>query len=154
MKQVSDEKRDELHKLISLWLVRCRRPLTLPEHDQEFRDIFHCIFKGRYVPPTYKLVMQNVLAISAEAKARVVECLQRLLFEGILPSIAGDIWSQSGISVFGILVYWLDTNFDYHERVLAAIPFSDVRHTGEELERATKAACASFGIGEYKLGAS
>ncbi|KAK3267269.1 La ribonucleoprotein [Cymbomonas tetramitiformis] len=152
--QVSAEKRDELHKLISLWLVRCRRPLTLPEHDAEFRDIFQCIFKDQYTPPTYKLVMQNVLAISAEAKLRVVWYLKELLNEGILPSIGGDIWSQGGISVFGILVYWLDKNFVYHERLLAAIPFSDVRHTGSELERATKVACASFGIGEYRRDAA
>eukprot|EP00854_Cymbomonas_tetramitiformis_P034484 gene34484-biopygen31518 len=61
----------------------------------------------------------------------------------------GDIWSQGGIAIFGVLVYWLDENFKLHERLVAAIPFSSVRHTGPELEAATKRACSSMGIGEY-----
>ncbi len=32
---------------------------------------------------------------------------------------------------------------------MAAIPFSAVRHTGLELELATKRACASVGIGQF-----
>ncbi|KAK3288263.1 hypothetical protein CYMTET_4253 [Cymbomonas tetramitiformis] len=62
----------------------------------------------------------------------------------------GDIWSQGGIAIFGILVYWIDNDFKLRERLVAAIPFSSVRHTGPELEAATKLACASMGIGEYK----
>ncbi|KAK3283481.1 hypothetical protein CYMTET_8820 [Cymbomonas tetramitiformis] len=50
--------------------------------------------------------------------------------------------------MFGILVYWLDKNFHYHERLLAALPFSSVRHTAIELEKATKVACADVGLGE------
>eukprot|EP00854_Cymbomonas_tetramitiformis_P016835 gene16835-biopygen17371 len=46
-------------------------------------------------------------------------------------------------------LYWLDDNFNYQERLLGAIPFSAVRHTGVELEAATKRACAAMGIGEY-----
>ncbi|KAK3246057.1 hypothetical protein CYMTET_44395 [Cymbomonas tetramitiformis] len=78
-----------------------------------------------------------------------MQSLKALLEEGILPSIGGDVWSQGGISIFGILVYWLDKDFNYHERLLGAIPFSNVRHTGDELEKATKTACADFGLGEY-----
>ena len=69
---------------------------------------------------------------------------------GILPSIGGDIWSQSGASLFGILVYWLDEFFEVHENLLAAIPFPSVSHTGEELEKATKEACRDIGLGEYR----
>ncbi|KAK3283032.1 hypothetical protein CYMTET_9255 [Cymbomonas tetramitiformis] len=147
---ITPEKRDELHKLISLWLVRCGRPLSLPENDQEFRDIFYCLTKGQYVPPTaYNLVVQNILKLSVEGKERLVRKLKALLEEGILPSIGGDIWSQGGISIFGIMVYFVDRNFEYNELLLAAIPFSDVRHTGPELEKATKVACADVGLGEY-----
>ncbi|KAK3254091.1 hypothetical protein CYMTET_36682 [Cymbomonas tetramitiformis] len=148
---VTSERRDELHQMVSLWLVRCRRPLSLPEHDQEFRDIFDFIFKGNYVPPSLKFVLHNVLLLSAEGKQRVMASLRDLLAEGILPSIGGDVWSQSGASIFGILVYWLDKEFVVHEKCLAAIPFSSVRHTAEELEKATKVACADLGLGEYEL---
>ncbi|KAK3270098.1 hypothetical protein CYMTET_21491 [Cymbomonas tetramitiformis] len=148
---VTPEKRDELHKLISLWLVRCRRPLSLPEHGAEFRDIFYFIFKGKYVPPTLKVVMHNVLLLSAEGKQRVMAAMRDLLAEGISPSIGGDVWSQSGASNFGILLYWLDEDFNLHEKVLGAIPFSSVRHTADQLEKATKKACADFGLGEFEL---
>ncbi|KAK3246174.1 hypothetical protein CYMTET_44280 [Cymbomonas tetramitiformis] len=149
---VTPEKRDELHKLISLWLVRCRRPLlSLPEHDAEFRDIFDFIFKGKYVPPTLKIVMHNVRLLSAEGKQRVMAAIRDLLAEGISPSIGGDVWSQSGASIFGILLYWLDEDFNLHEKVLGAIPFSSVRHNADQLEKATKKACADFGLGQYEL---
>ncbi|KAK3272023.1 hypothetical protein CYMTET_19654, partial [Cymbomonas tetramitiformis] len=147
--QISSEKRDELHRLITKWLVRCGRPLTLPQHDEEFRDIFRCLTKGQYVPPTYHIVIEQVLKLSVEGKARVVQQLKELLEEGILPSICGDIWSQGGISIFGILVYWVDKNFEFQSRLLAAIPVLSVRHTGVELENATKVACADFGLGQY-----
>ncbi|KAK3270756.1 hypothetical protein CYMTET_20864 [Cymbomonas tetramitiformis] len=147
--QISATKRDELHKLITLWLVRNGRPLTLPERDQEFRDIFKCISNGQYVPPNYHTVMHNLLELSVEGKERLVASLKGLLSEGILPSIGGDIWSQGGISIFGILAYWLDEKFEYHEKLLAAIPVSSVRHTAIELEKATKIACADVGLGEY-----
>ncbi|KAK3244783.1 hypothetical protein CYMTET_45618 [Cymbomonas tetramitiformis] len=148
---VTPEKRDELHKLISLWLVRCRRPLSLPEHDAEFRDIFYFIFKGNYVPPTLKIVMHNVLLLSVEGKQRVMAAIRDLLAEGISPSIGGDVWSQSGASIFGILLHWLDEDFNLHEKVLGAIPFSSVRHNADQLEKATKKACTDVGLGQYEL---
>ncbi|KAK3235073.1 hypothetical protein CYMTET_54704 [Cymbomonas tetramitiformis] len=136
--QVSAEQRDRLHRKISLWLVRRGRPLTLPERDQEFRDIFEEIFKGGYTPPSYKLVVDMILSLSAEGKLKVKNAVADLMSEGILPSIGGDIWSQGGIAIFGVLlVYWLDANFKLHERLVAAIPFSSVRHTAAELESAT-----------------
>ncbi|KAK3236235.1 hypothetical protein CYMTET_53612 [Cymbomonas tetramitiformis] len=150
--QVSREKRDELHKLITRWLVRCRRPLTLPQNDTGFREIFDYIFRGQYRPPCYQLVAHHILALSAEGKERLAEKLKVLLEEGIIPSIGGDIWSQGGIAIFGILVYWLDSDFEMHEHLLGAIPFSEVRHTGPELEKAMKEACAEFGIGQYVAG--
>eukprot|EP00854_Cymbomonas_tetramitiformis_P026457 gene26457-biopygen27397 len=87
--------------------------------------------------------------LSVEGKERLKLSLKALKTEGILPSIGGDIWSQGGISIFGILVYWLDESFEVHEGLLGALPFSSVRHTALELEKATKEACADFGIGEY-----
>ncbi|KAK3245227.1 hypothetical protein CYMTET_45194 [Cymbomonas tetramitiformis] len=125
-------------------LSRC-----LNENDVEFREIFERHTQGQYTPPTYKTVMQYVLRLSTEGKERVCRALKALLEEGILRSIAGDIWSQGGISIFGILVYWLDSDFQLHEHLLTAIPFSKVRHTGSELESATKIACVDMGLGEY-----
>ncbi|KAK3238985.1 hypothetical protein CYMTET_51054 [Cymbomonas tetramitiformis] len=108
--------------------------------------------KGGYTPPGYQLVVQKILLLSAEASVRVHDALEALFEEGILPSIAGDIWSQGGIAIFGILVYWLDIDFVLHEKLVSAIPFSDVRHNGLEISKATKIACAKMGIGRYEVG--
>ncbi|KAK3277523.1 hypothetical protein CYMTET_14474 [Cymbomonas tetramitiformis] len=80
-----------------------------------------------------------------------MEALKSLLAEGILPSIAGDIWSEGGIAIFGVLVYWMNADFEILERLVGAIPFSGVRHTGLEVEKAAKTACADFGIGEFGI---
>ncbi|KAK3279058.1 hypothetical protein CYMTET_13039 [Cymbomonas tetramitiformis] len=147
--QVSTEKRDVLHKKFALWIVRRRGSLSICETDSELRDIFQYIFQGSYTPPTYKLVVQKVLELSGEARVRTRDALVALLAEGILPSIAGDIWSEGGVCIFGILAYWLDLEFERHEKLLAAIPFSDVRHTGPEILAATKKACAETGVGTF-----
>eukprot|EP00854_Cymbomonas_tetramitiformis_P015165 gene15165-biopygen15617 len=64
--------------------------------------------------------------------------------------MAGDIWSEGGIAIFGILVYWISPSFEYTERLLAAIPFGGVRHNADEMELATKRACADLGIGVFE----
>ncbi|KAK3283864.1 hypothetical protein CYMTET_8460 [Cymbomonas tetramitiformis] len=92
---LSSEQRNRLHRKIALWLVRRgRRPLTLPEKDIEFKDIFNEIFMGSYTTPCYHTVMEHVLALSAEGRVKLRESTEDLLREGILPSIGGDIWSQ------------------------------------------------------------
>ncbi|KAK3241728.1 hypothetical protein CYMTET_48533 [Cymbomonas tetramitiformis] len=93
-----------------------------------------------------------MLKLSVEGKENVVRDLKALLSEGILPSVGGDIWSQGGTCIFGILVYWLDAEFAVNERLLATLPFSSVRHTSLELAKATKHACADFGLGQYEEG--
>ncbi|KAK3247611.1 hypothetical protein CYMTET_42895 [Cymbomonas tetramitiformis] len=146
---VSEDRRDELHKKFALWIVRNNRPLTIGEHDVELRDIFDYIFQGSYIPPTYKLVVQNILKLSVMGKDKAKAEIAKLKAEGILPSIAGDIWLEGGIAIFGILVYWLTPDFEYVEKLLAAIPFGEVRHTAKEMELATKRASADIGIGVF-----
>ncbi|KAK3245608.1 hypothetical protein CYMTET_44832 [Cymbomonas tetramitiformis] len=147
--QPSSEQRERIHRRIALWLVKKGRPLTLPERDTEFRAIFHEIFKDAYRPPTYQLVLDQVCALSAEGQIHVMSEIKTLLTEGILCSVSGDIWSEGGIAIFGVLVYYIDVEFNLKERLVSAIPFSAVRHTGYELEIATKVACAKIGIGEF-----
>ncbi|KAK3288517.1 hypothetical protein CYMTET_4011 [Cymbomonas tetramitiformis] len=146
---VSAERRDVLHKKFALWIARNKRPLYIGESDPELRDIFAYIFQGGYTPPSYHLVTQNILALSVEGKNKVRGELMALLEKDIMPCLGGDIWSEGGIAIFGIVVYWLDSDMEYHEKLLAAIPFSDVRHTGPEIMLATKLAAADMGIGRF-----
>ena len=132
--------------------MRNNRPLCIGESDAELRDIFDFIFQGGYTPPTYKLVTQLILELSVEGKKNVKGELLALIEEGILPSLAGDIWSEGGIAIFGILVYFIDAEGVYHQKLLGALPFGDVRHTGDEIQKATKRCAATMGIGSYKQG--
>ncbi|KAK3234905.1 hypothetical protein CYMTET_54858 [Cymbomonas tetramitiformis] len=86
--QSSAEQRDRLHRsTCPFWLVRRGRALTLPQKDMEFRAIFDNIFKGGYTPPSYQTVVDLVLTLSAEGKAKVSNALAALYAEGISPSI-------------------------------------------------------------------
>ncbi|KAK3255277.1 hypothetical protein CYMTET_35534 [Cymbomonas tetramitiformis] len=85
-------------------------------------------------------------------KKKVKGELLALIEEGILPSLAGDSWSEGGIAIFGILVYFIDAEGVYHQKLLRALPFGGVRHTGDEIQKATKRCAATMGIGSYKQG--
>ncbi|KAK3236766.1 hypothetical protein CYMTET_53112 [Cymbomonas tetramitiformis] len=111
----------------------------LPQVTEERRDIH--LHK--------KFALWIVRRLSAEARVRTRDAILAVLASEILPSISGDIWSEGGICIFGTLVYWLTPDFRLQEKLLAAIPFSDVRHTGPEILAATKKACAEMGVGVF-----
>ncbi|KAK3247827.1 hypothetical protein CYMTET_42685 [Cymbomonas tetramitiformis] len=123
-------------------------------HDTEMQDFIDFILDGVgiYTLPNYEMVYQHTIKLSGVGKKKVKEFIFELLAEGVLPSIAGDIWSEGGVALLGILMYWLSDDGMIHERLLRCIPFSEVRHTADEIEKATKEALADFGIGEYTIG--
>ncbi|KAK3261734.1 hypothetical protein CYMTET_29362 [Cymbomonas tetramitiformis] len=112
-------------RFLLVWVGVCRKRAFSICEDEEFRDIFNFIFQGGYVPPCHKLVTQNVLTLSVEGRNMVTISVKDLLAEKILPSIAGDIWSDGGIAIFGILVYWLTVDGKYMERLLCVTPRAD-----------------------------
>ncbi|KAK3267764.1 hypothetical protein CYMTET_23702 [Cymbomonas tetramitiformis] len=91
-----------------------------------------------------------MLDLSVEGKRKVTAAMDDLRQEGILPSIAGDIWSEGGIAIFGVLAYWINADFEHRERLVSAIPFSSVRHTSDEIQLATKKACSNMHIGHFR----
>eukprot|EP00854_Cymbomonas_tetramitiformis_P008169 gene8169-9701_t len=80
--QITTTQSQKLHRRITLWLVRRKRPLSLPENDPEFRKFFDYIFSGGYVPPCHKLVVQNMLQLSTEEKYSLSPCTLAVGFEG------------------------------------------------------------------------
>lgn len=61
---------------------------------------------------------------------------------------AGDIWSENGISLFGMTSYRICKDWQYHENLLCAFGFSDVSHTGDNIKQATgKILFERWGIG-------
>eukprot|EP00966_Prymnesium_polylepis_P108900 2520566-Prymnesium_polylepis.1 len=59
--------------------------------------------------------------------------------------MAGDIWSDRGVSLLGIAQYHIDDLWVIQEHVLAASPFSE-RHTAESIKQKTSDACVRAGL--------
>ena len=91
--------------------------------------------------------LQNVISLAAEGDARVRFLLKDLYAEGIDPSISGDIWSDRHVSLFGILVHFIDKDFKLHEFLCGAIPFSGEAHTGANMSDATNISLMNMDIG-------
>ena len=63
---------------------------------------------------------------------------------------AVDIWSENGIALLGILLYyWEAGRTTIDELLVRAVPFGEVAHTAREIEVATKKALVHIGVGEY-----
>ena len=138
------KQRDELHLAHARWLCKRKRPLSLPE-DEEYHDIWNLAMKGAYTPPDRKHIMAGVLSLSAQGKAKLIEVNTMLRAQGIKPAMAGDIWSDHGVSLLGLCEYYMSDEWTIEELVLAATPF-DERHTGEAIDEKTRAACVAAGL--------
>ena len=136
--------RDAIHKAIARWLVKRKRALKLPE-DPEFHDVRNVAMRGAYIPPDHKRVLSDVLLLSGEGKKKLFDVNTSLRAEGIKPAMAGDIWSDRGVSLLGLCEYYMSGNWTIEELVLAASPFSE-RHTGEAIDLKTREACVAAGL--------
>ena len=54
-----------------------------------------------------------------------------------------------GKSILALVAHLIDTNFKLHELLIFAKPFSEVVHSGMEVENTIKTSLASFGIRIY-----
>ena len=102
-----------------------------------FRDFIRTLTGGSWDPPNHQNVKGHILEMSAEGQLRVKEFMSDLLLDGVKPSIAGDIWSDRGCSLMGVLGYGIDRSWVMREWLLAATPFGATRHTGEAIDQIT-----------------
>ena len=137
--------RDEIHKAHARWLCKRKRPLSLPQ-DPEYHDVWNVAMRGAYTPPDHKIVMSNVLLLSGEGKKKLFDVNNSLRAAGIKPAMAGDIWSDRGVSLLGLCEYYMSDEWSIEQLVLAAKPFNKVRHTGEAICEATRASCVEAGL--------
>ena len=60
---------------------------------------------------------------------------------------------DNGISLLGITGYVIievDGKYVMVEMLLSAVPFGDVKHTGDAILRASKQQLAGYGVGQYE----
>ena len=71
--------------------------------------------------------------------ADVRQILSNLKQQGVKPSIAADIRSDSSISLLGTMVYYIDENWEeLHEVLLGCHGFTGQRHTGDAIRKQTE----------------
>ena len=136
--------RDAIHKAHARWLCKRKRALSLTE-DKEYHDIWNIAMRGAYTPPDHKIIMSNVLLLSGEGKKKLFDVNTSLRARGMKPAMAGDIWSDRGVSLLGLCEYYMSDDWTIKELVLAATPFSE-RHTGEAIDEKTRSACVAAGL--------
>lgn len=137
--------RDKLHLAHSRWIVKHKRPLSITE-DEAYRHIWKLAMHGAYVPPDHHTVLSGVLKLSSQGLEKLRKVNSSMRKAGLKPSIAGDIWSDRGVSLFGICQYHIDDGWNIIELVTAASPFSKERHTHDAIDEKTKDACALAGF--------
>eukprot|EP00731_Ephydatia_muelleri_P000746 Em0001g746a len=80
--------------------------------------------------------------------SKATQFISDLRDDGIKISIAGDLWSDNGMALFGICGHGITSNWEMKTVLLAASPCGHERHTGEYIEAQTKTLLARVGI-EY-----
>ena len=114
--KLSDERKYDLDCMYTKWVSKATRPISLSQ-DPEFKLYIKAISGGKYVPPSIPTVQKCIVEIAA-ASMKLLKCdIQALTKEGILPSVAADIWGENGKSLFGLLVYYITSDFVFKEKV-------------------------------------
>ena len=54
-------------------------------------------------------------------------------------------------ALLALLAHLIDKDFNLHEVLIFAQPFSEVAHSAAEIEKAIKKGLSSFGIGKYDM---
>lgn len=101
----------EWDKAFVKWLAKSCRPLSLGENDKAFREFISTVTYGRYTPPVLATV-HNILATTvAELEDTLIRQIAAYQAEGLMVSVAADIWGENGKSLYGILTYFITADF-------------------------------------------
>ena len=135
--KLSEVRKTQCDRACARWLLKSARPLSLSELDVPFRDFIRVLTGGSWDPPNHTNVRSHILTMSTEGQLRLKEFMSDLLIDGVKPSIAGDIWSDRGCSLLGIIGYGISKKWVMEEWLLAATPFGSTRHTGDAIDSLT-----------------
>jgi hypothetical protein len=102
--------------LYTKWVTRATRPISLSQ-DPDFKQYIKSISGGKYFPPSIPTVQKCIVELAAASMQLLKNDVQALSNEGILPSVAADIWGENGKSLFGLLLYYITPDFVFTEKV-------------------------------------
>ena len=76
---------------------------------------------------------------------------QRLLHSGVKPSITGDLWSDGGMSLFGIYAHGMTKSWKMEKYLIGLVAAEKERHTAENIAKWTKEALLQMNLTAVKL---
>ena len=136
-------------ELFAMWIAKKHRAISITEDDKELRKVIKKITYGRYQMPTANTNMNNFVKLTRDGLKQVREEIKAVRKQNVSPSIAIDIWSDGMLSILAVLVYYIDDEFKLNEKLAWAVPYSEVEHTGENIEKSVKKVLADLGVGQY-----
>ena len=143
------KEREKWHKGFVRYVCKSCRPPSMGENDKDFRQWVSEITYGRYTPPCEDTAQKIIVEYSAEIDIEKENGIRAYTAEGLLPSVAADIWGENGKSLYALLLYYINNDFEMVEVLLDCLPFSGEIHNALNIEQACKKSLSSVGIGEY-----
>ena len=152
---LGDKDSNELHRLVALWVAKCGRPQAIVE-DQQLQTLLArilvlCQAKLRYELPCRNTVRTHLSLLGAEGKTLARDFLVRLLKSGVKPTISGDLWSESGMGLFGIYAHGITETWVMEKALIGLVACESKRHTAENIKVWTKEALKEIGLTAAKL---
>ena len=98
------------------WIVKSTRPLSIT-HDPLLKQYINAISGGRYTPPTVPTIEHLICQMSAASHADITKDVEALTADGVMPSVAADIWGENGVNLFGMMMYYIPADFKWTEKV-------------------------------------
>ena len=96
------------NRKLSYWLCRQKRAPHLVI-DEEFKDFCDEISCSKYQPCSEKeVVLKQTLEMVAAGRVNNRRIITQLKEQKVKPSMASDIWSDSGVSLMGTFLYYID----------------------------------------------
>jgi hypothetical protein len=151
-------------EMFALWIAQDDRPLTMPETDVMLGKIIQYCLRAppstEYQCPNYARVYASLIRLEDKGVTVARDFVLAQLADGIqlaagesrrdfniLNCVAGaDIWSDKSISLLGIVLYGIDSNWNMVELLAACTPFSAERHTSGAIAKHSIAAFNRVGL--------
>ena len=70
----------------------------------------------------------------------------RLLQSGVKPSISGDLWSDSGMGLFGIYAHGISESWVMEKALIGLVAYESERHTAANITKWTVDALDGIGL--------
>ena len=108
----------------------------IPE-STEFHDYISSASRGSYKGACYDTNIEIAHQLGSVGMSKATQFISDLRDDGIKISIAGNLWSDNGMAIYGICGQGITCNWEMNTVLLAASPCGHERHTGEYIEAQT-----------------